>query len=262
MAPRFGLNPANLAAVVEICRRLDGLPLAIELACARLRTLSVEEIARRLGDRFRLLTGGSRTALPRHQTLAAVVGWSWDLFDDSERRLARRLAVFAGGADIDAGLAVRLVNSLGWYWGLGGGTGESAGWLREVTALAGLDEVPAGTRAVLYAYDAVHQFSAGNLDRAGASAGTAIALADGASPDSPVVPMVGAVVGTSSVAEAMTALSSLVDHPDPWLAAAATLIGGHRAESDGDAGSARDRYARARDRFVAVGEPVGHHAGT
>jgi predicted ATPase len=98
----FELSEETLPAVVEICRRLDGLPLAIELACARLRTLAVDEIAQRLGDRFRLLTGGSRTALPRHQTLAAVVGWSWGLFDERERRLAGRLAVFAGGADLAA----------------------------------------------------------------------------------------------------------------------------------------------------------------
>jgi predicted ATPase len=71
--------------------------MAIELACARLRTLPLEELAGRLGDRFRLLTGGSRTALPRHRTLLAVVEWSWDLLSDDERRLARRLSVFAGG---------------------------------------------------------------------------------------------------------------------------------------------------------------------
>ena len=73
----------HVAAVVEICRRLDGLPLAIELAAARLRTLTAEQVAARLDDRFRLLTGGSRTALPRHRTLRAVVEWSWDLLDDA-----------------------------------------------------------------------------------------------------------------------------------------------------------------------------------
>ena len=84
--------------VAEICRRLDGLPLAIELAAARLRTLPVEQLAARLDDRFRLLTGGSRTALPRQRTLRAVVDWSWDLLDEPERALAARLAVFARGA--------------------------------------------------------------------------------------------------------------------------------------------------------------------
>ncbi|MGP3959839.1 BTAD domain-containing putative transcriptional regulator [Nonomuraea sp. 3N208] len=102
----FALSEENTAAVVEICRRLDGLPLAIELACARLRTLPVAEVAARLGDRFRLLTGGSRTALPRHQTLAAVVEWSWELFSETERIAARRLAVFADGATLDAAQAV------------------------------------------------------------------------------------------------------------------------------------------------------------
>ncbi|GGM70994.1 BTAD domain-containing putative transcriptional regulator [Dactylosporangium sucinum] len=103
-AARFGfqLTDANLPAVTEICRRLDGLPLAIELACARLRTLPAEEIAARLGDRFRLLTGGHRTALPRHQTLLAVVEWSWQLFTEAERTLGRRLAVFVSGATPDA----------------------------------------------------------------------------------------------------------------------------------------------------------------
>ncbi|WP_189245373.1 AfsR/SARP family transcriptional regulator [Streptosporangium pseudovulgare] len=86
------------AAIVRICRELDGMPLAIELAAARLRVLSAGQIAQRLDDRFRLLTGGSRTALPRHRTLRAVVEWSWDLLDGPERLLARRLSVFAGGA--------------------------------------------------------------------------------------------------------------------------------------------------------------------
>ena len=81
-------------------RRLDGLPLAIELAAARLRSMPVEQIAARLTDRFRLLTGGSRTALPRHRTLLAVVEWSWELLSEDERRLARRLAVFVGGITV------------------------------------------------------------------------------------------------------------------------------------------------------------------
>ncbi|UKY51122.1 BTAD domain-containing putative transcriptional regulator [Streptomyces inhibens] len=94
------------AAVDEICRRLDGLPLAIELAAARLRLLSPRQIAGRLDDRFRLLTSGSRTALPRQQTLRAVVDWSWDLLDEPERALLRRLSVFAGGCTLAAAEAV------------------------------------------------------------------------------------------------------------------------------------------------------------
>ncbi|MFI1046732.1 BTAD domain-containing putative transcriptional regulator [Streptomyces griseoruber] len=93
-------------AVAEICRRLDGLPLAIELAAARLRLLTPRQIADRLDDRFRLLTSGSRTALPRQQTLRAVVDWSWDLLDEAERTLLRELSVFAGGWDLEAAEAV------------------------------------------------------------------------------------------------------------------------------------------------------------
>jgi predicted ATPase/DNA-binding winged helix-turn-helix (wHTH) protein len=100
--PGFAVHAGNAAQVVRICRALDGLPLAIELAAARLRTLSVPDVAARLDDRFRLLTRGSRTALPRHQTLRAVVAWSWDLLDESEQRMARRLTVFAGGARPEA----------------------------------------------------------------------------------------------------------------------------------------------------------------
>ncbi|MFE0636718.1 BTAD domain-containing putative transcriptional regulator [Streptomyces sp. NPDC058875] len=93
-------------AAAEICRRLDGLPLAIELAAARLRLLTPRQIADRLDDRFRLLTGGSRTVLPRQQTLRAVVDWSWDLLDEAERTVLRRLSVFAGGCDLAAAEAV------------------------------------------------------------------------------------------------------------------------------------------------------------
>ncbi len=88
--------------MVRVCRALDGMPLAIELAAARLRTMSLDQLARRLDDRFRLLTGGSRTALPHHRTLRAVVDWSWELLTDAERMVLRRLAVFAGGASLEA----------------------------------------------------------------------------------------------------------------------------------------------------------------
>ena len=100
--PDFAVSNGNVSTVAEICRRLDGLPLAIELAAARLRSLPVEQVAARLDDRFRLLTGGSRTALPRHRTLRAVVDWSWSLLDDDERRLAQRLAVFPATISPDA----------------------------------------------------------------------------------------------------------------------------------------------------------------
>ncbi|GAB2873753.1 BTAD domain-containing putative transcriptional regulator [Streptomyces deserti] len=94
------------AAVAEICRRLDGLPLAIELAAARLRLLTPRQIADRLDDRFRLLTSGSRTVLPRQQTLRAVVDWSWELLDEAERTVLCELSVFAGGWDLTAAEAV------------------------------------------------------------------------------------------------------------------------------------------------------------
>ncbi|MGW1868208.1 AfsR/SARP family transcriptional regulator [Streptomyces mauvecolor] len=97
---------ADPEAVAEICRRLDGLPLAIELAAARLRVLTPRQIADRLDDRFRLLTSGSRTVLPRQQTLRAVVDWSWDLLDEPERAVLRRASVFAGGWDLAAAHAV------------------------------------------------------------------------------------------------------------------------------------------------------------
>ncbi|MEC3995958.1 transcriptional regulator [Actinacidiphila sp. DG2A-62] len=93
-------------AVHEICRRLDGLPLAIELAAARLRALSPRQIADRLDDRFRLLTGGSRTLLPRQQTLRAVVDWSWELLDEPERAALCTLSVFSGGCTLPAAEAV------------------------------------------------------------------------------------------------------------------------------------------------------------
>jgi non-specific serine/threonine protein kinase len=98
----FTLTSANEPFVGQICARLDGIPLAIELAAARSAILSVEEIAQRLDDRFALLTSGSRTALPRQQTLRATIDWSYDLLSEPERTLFRRLAVFAGGFTLDA----------------------------------------------------------------------------------------------------------------------------------------------------------------
>jgi predicted ATPase/class 3 adenylate cyclase/DNA-binding CsgD family transcriptional regulator len=102
----FIVDDDNAGAVTEICRRLDGMPLAIELAAARVRTLSLTEIVDSLHDRFRLLTGGSRIAVRRQQTLRASVDWSHALLTDTERVLFRRLAVFLGGFDLDAAQAV------------------------------------------------------------------------------------------------------------------------------------------------------------
>jgi predicted ATPase/DNA-binding winged helix-turn-helix (wHTH) protein len=94
------------ATVAAICRRLDGIPLAIELAASRAALLGIEELAARLDDRFRLLTGGRRTALPRHQTLLATLDWSYDLLPESERIVLRRLAIFAGAFPLEAAIAI------------------------------------------------------------------------------------------------------------------------------------------------------------
>ena len=104
--PDFAVDDDNAPAVAEICRRLDGMPLAIELAAARVRALSLADILDGLRDRFRLLTGGARTAVPRQQTLRASVDWSHALLTEPERALFRRLAVFLGGFDLEAAQAV------------------------------------------------------------------------------------------------------------------------------------------------------------
>ena len=100
--PSFQLTAGNASAITQVCQRLDGIPLAIELAARRVTALSVEQIAERLDERFRLLTSGSRAALPRQQTLAATVEWSYNLLSPEERALFDRLTVFAGGFDLDA----------------------------------------------------------------------------------------------------------------------------------------------------------------
>lgn len=104
--PDFAITADNCAAIGQICRRLDGIPLAIELAAARIRVLSPRQIAERLDDRFRLLTGGSRTALPRQRTLHALIDWSYDLLSQPECILLRRLSVFSGGFSLEAAEAV------------------------------------------------------------------------------------------------------------------------------------------------------------
>jgi predicted ATPase/DNA-binding CsgD family transcriptional regulator len=104
--PGFAVTAENASALAEICRRLDGIPLAIELAAARVRAFSVEQIAARLDDRFGLLTAGQRTALPRQQTLRAAVDWSYTLLSEPERTLLRRLSVFGGGWTFEAAEAI------------------------------------------------------------------------------------------------------------------------------------------------------------
>ena len=123
--PTFALDRSNVRAVVEICRRLDGIPLALELAAARVNVLSADEIAQGLGDRFRLLTGGRRTAAPRQRTLQAAIDWSWDLLDDADRGLLRRLSVFTAGWTLDAATAVAFEGAAD-QGGARGGGGEGA----------------------------------------------------------------------------------------------------------------------------------------
>jgi predicted ATPase/class 3 adenylate cyclase len=106
VSPSFAITPANTPAVIQVCQRLDGIPLAIELAAARVKLLQVNEIAQRLDDRFRLLTGGSRAALPRYQTLRASIDWSYELLSPAERSLLQRLSVFAGSWVVEAAEAV------------------------------------------------------------------------------------------------------------------------------------------------------------
>ncbi len=154
VAPGFTVTAALRPAVLEICRRLDGQPLALELAAARLRTLTPDEIRRRLDDRFRLLTTGPRTAQPRHQTLRAVVDWSWDLLDDRERALARRLSVFAGGATEEAALRVG---------GLGEATLDVLTALVEKSLLVAVPGDPSRYRML----ETIREYAAQRLDEAG-----------------------------------------------------------------------------------------------
>src|SRR3989442_500520 len=103
LPPRWGCGKSRHGpSVAQVCERLDGIPLAIELAAARVKALPVEKLNERLDDMFRLLTGGSRTALPRQQTLRALIDWSYDLLAPSEKALLRRLSVFAGGWVLEA----------------------------------------------------------------------------------------------------------------------------------------------------------------
>ncbi|MFI2437087.1 BTAD domain-containing putative transcriptional regulator [Streptomyces sp. NPDC018693] len=136
--PDFRVTEDNAGVVAEICRRLDGLPLAIELAAARLRALPAEELAARLDDRFRLLTGGNRSALPRHRTLRAVVDWSWHLLDEDQRHCLRRLAVFPAGITPASAAAVCGGEGRGSDAVGAGASGDATG------AGAGCDAVGAG----------------------------------------------------------------------------------------------------------------------
>ncbi len=173
--PDFTLTGHNVAAVAQICRRLDGLPLAIELAAARLSALSARDVAARLDDRFRLLTTGNRAALPRHQTLRGVLDWSYTLLNAPEQALLRRLAVFAGGWTLEAaetvcaGEPVRECDVLDLLAGL-----EAKSLVTLVDDLAPPDpdqdgESRYGLLETVRQYAADHLAANGELDAAGAA---------------------------------------------------------------------------------------------
>ena len=111
--PHFSVDDTNAAAIAAVCRHLDGIPLALELAAARIRSMSVEELNRRIDKRFNILTGGSRTALPRQQTLRALIDWSYDLLAPAERTVLARLAIFVGGWTLRAAETVCALEAIG-----------------------------------------------------------------------------------------------------------------------------------------------------
>ena len=153
----FELTDENLAPVVQICRRLDGIPLGIELAAARTRLLSPREISDRLDERFRLLTGGSRTAVERHQTLRAAVDWSYDLLEPAQRELLDRLGVFAGGFTLEG--AERIRNDAS------DATLDELGQLVDKSLVLAEETDDGSTRYRLL--ETIRQYAAGHLDEAG-----------------------------------------------------------------------------------------------
>jgi predicted ATPase len=161
--PSFKVMNANAPAVAQICHRLDGIPLAIELAAARVKALSVEQIAARLNDLFRLLTGGSRTALPRQQTLQATIDWSYGLLSEQERALFRLLSVFTGGWSLEAAEAVSTVAS----------NLDPASVLDLLSQLVNKSMLVAGEEGQVYRYrmlETIRQYAQGKLIEAGEAA--------------------------------------------------------------------------------------------
>jgi non-specific serine/threonine protein kinase len=133
----FSPDSDGLAAIAAICRHLDGIPLAIEFAATRAAALGLEQVASRLDDRFTLLTGGRRTALPRHRTLRAMLDWSYELLPEAQRRLFRRLAVFPGGFTLEAAAVAgdsTAPAGRGEYRKPRGGVPCDAGWIRQPVA--------------------------------------------------------------------------------------------------------------------------------
>ena len=208
--PDFRLTDANAPAVAQICYRLDGIPLAIELAAARVKVLPPEQIAARLSDRFRLLTGGSRTALPRQQTLQALIDWSWDLLPEPERRLLRRLSVFAGGWTLEAAEAVASGDA---------GGQESLDVLEGLVQLVAKSLVMAGDEGRYHLLETIRQYARDRLWAAGEGealrdrhAGFFLALALEADPHLAGPNMV--LVGAGGVDSPETALAKILAGAD------------------------------------------------
>jgi predicted ATPase/DNA-binding CsgD family transcriptional regulator len=158
-APSFAVTQQNEASIARVCYRLDGIPLALELAATRVTVLSVEQIADELDDRFRLLVGGTRTAVPRHQTLQATFDWSFDLLTDPEQAVLRRLAPFAGGFGLDAARTV-----------CSGSGVAAADVLDHLTRLVNKSLVAADVRAKIARFhllETVQQYAAARLQEAG-----------------------------------------------------------------------------------------------
>ena len=155
----FAVTADNVDAIAQICRRLDGIPLAIELAAARVRMMNPAEIASRLDERFRLLTGGSRTTVERHQTLRQAVDWSYDLLDSRERELLKRLGVFAGGFTLDAAEATAAGGALDVF-----GVLDGLGQLVD-KSLVVADETDHGTRYRLL--ETIRQYALERLEVGG-----------------------------------------------------------------------------------------------
>ncbi|WP_307706041.1 BTAD domain-containing putative transcriptional regulator [Streptomyces sp. V1I6] len=169
---RVDADEETAAAAAEICRRLDGLPLAVELAAARLRMLTPRQIADRLDDRFRLLTSGARTVLPRQQTLRAVVDWSWDLLTPEERAVLRRLSVFTGGCDLSAAEAVCPAPAPGGSAAETGDVGDIAGVVGALVDKSLVVAEPAADGRMRYRLlETVAEYAAERLDEAGERAG-------------------------------------------------------------------------------------------
>ncbi|MER7396409.1 BTAD domain-containing putative transcriptional regulator [Streptomyces sp. NPDC000151] len=210
-------------ACAEICRRLDGLPLAVELAAARLRSLAPRQLADRLDDRFRLLTSGSRTVLPRQQTLRAVVDWSWDLLDAPERAVLRRLSVFSGGTDLTAAESVCAdapENTPGLQEPIGAGLQEPIG--------VGLQE-PAGAR---------------NTGRAAGSAGL-VAPGD-------IAPLLGSLVDKSLV----VAVPSAGGEMRYRLLETVREYAGERLDEAGERAAAERRHLVAYRELARAADPL------